>query len=61
VDGWFYVHHAMIMGLYNVDLLRSSSNAIGVSLDWIRGRSAFGQLVEYTTVNTFALGIQYYW
>ena len=51
----------MIMGIYNLDTERSSSNAFAVSVDFIRGQSPFGQLVEYTHVSTFALGVSYYW
>jgi hypothetical protein len=47
--------------LYNLDTARSSSNAVGLSFDWIDGRSPFGQLTEYTTLRTFAMGFEYYW
>jgi Protein of unknown function (DUF1207) len=60
-DGFWYVQHATVLGLYNLDTERSSSNAVGLSLDWIRGRSPFGQLTEYTHVDTLALGVEYYW
>ena len=60
-DGYWYVQHATVMVLYNLDTERSSSNAVGLSVDWIRGRSPFGQLTEYTHVDTIALGLSYYW
>ena len=60
-DGFWYVQHATVLGLYNLDTERSSSNAVGLSLDWIRGRSPFGQLTEYTHVDALALGVSYYW
>lgn len=60
-SGYWYVQHAMLMLLYNLDTARSSSNALGLSLDWIRGRSPFGQLTEYTRVEALAVGLQYYW
>lgn len=60
-DGWWYVQHATVMGLYNLDTERSSSNALGLSLDWMDGRSPFGQLTEYTHVNAWAVGLSYYW
>jgi hypothetical protein len=60
-DGYWYVQHAMVMALYNLDTERSSSNAVGLSLDWIDGRSPFGQLTQYTTLRTLAVGLQYYW
>ncbi|HVR60777.1 MAG TPA: DUF1207 domain-containing protein [Polyangia bacterium] len=60
-DGYWPIQHAVLMGLYNLDTAHSSSNAVGLSLDWMRGRSPFGQLVEYATVNAIAGGIQYYW
>lgn len=59
--GFWQLQHAMLMGLYNLDTERLSSNSVGLSLDWIDGRSPFGQLVEYTHVRTFAMGLQYYW
>jgi hypothetical protein len=59
--GYWYVQHAMVMALYNLDTQRSSSNAVGFSVDWIDGRSPFGQLTEYTTLRAFAIGLQYYW
>ena len=59
--GFWYVQHAMLMLLYNLDTARSSSNALGLSIDWIRGRSPFGQLTEYTRVEAVAVGVQYYW
>ena len=59
--GFFYVQHATLMGLYNLDTAHSSSNALGLSVDWIRGRSPFGQLIEYATVDAFAVGLSYYW
>ena len=37
------------------------ANAVGFSVDWIDGRSPFGQLTEYTKLRTFAIGIEYYW
>ena len=60
-DGYWPIQHAVLMGLYNLDTAHSSSNAVGLSLDWMHGRSPFGQLVEYATVSTIAGGIQYYW
>jgi len=60
-SGYWYVQHAMLMLLYNLDTERSSSNALGLSIDWIRGRSPFGQLTEYTRVEAIAVGMQYYW
>jgi hypothetical protein len=60
-SGYWYVQHAMLMLLYNLDTERSSSNALGLSVDWIRGRSPFGQLTEYTRVEAIAVGLQYYW
>jgi hypothetical protein len=60
-SGFWYIQHATVMGLYNLDTERSSSNAVGLSLDWIRGRSPFGQLTEYTHVDALALGLEYYW
>jgi hypothetical protein len=60
-SGFWYVQHAMLMLLYNLDTERSSSNALGVSVDWIRGRSPFGQLTEYTRMEAIAVGMQYYW
>ena len=60
-SGYWYVQHAMLMLLYNLDTVRSSSNALGLSVDWIRGRSPFGQLTEYTPVEAIAVGMQYYW
>jgi len=60
-SGFWYVQHAMLMLLYNLDTERSSSNALGLSVDWIRGRSPFGQLTEYTRVEAIAVGLQYYW
>ena len=60
-SGFWYVQHATLMGLYNLDTERSSSNAVGLSLDWIRGRSPFGQLTEYTYVDALAVGLSYYW
>jgi hypothetical protein len=60
-SGYWYVQHAMVMALYNLDTERSSSNAVGFSVDWIDGRSPFGQLTEYTKLRTFAIGIEYYW
>jgi hypothetical protein len=59
--GFFYVQHATLIGLYNLDTAHSSSNALGLSIDWIRGRSPFGQLIEYATVDAFAAGLSYYW
>ena len=59
--GFWYVQHAMLMLLYNLDTSRSSSNALGLSFDWLRGRSPFGQLTEYTRVDAFGVGLQYYW
>lgn len=60
-SGFWYVQHAMLMLLYNLDTERSSSNAVGLSIDWLRGRSPFGQLTEYTRVEAIAVGLQYYW
>ncbi len=60
-SGFWTIQHAMLIGLYNLDTDRSSSNAVGFSLDWIRGRSPFGQLTEYTHVDTIAGGFEYYW
>jgi len=60
-DGWWTVQHASLMAFYNLDTERSSSNAVGLSLDWIVGRSPFGQLTEYAHVNALALGFSYYW
>jgi hypothetical protein len=60
-SGYWYVQHAMVMALYNLDTERSSSNAVGFSVDWIYGRSPFGQLTEYTQLRTFAIAMQYYW
>jgi hypothetical protein len=60
-SGYWYVQHAMVMALYNLDTERSSSNSVGLSVDWIDGRSPFGQLTEYTKLRTFSIGIQYYW
>ena len=59
--GFFYVQHATLIGLYNLDTAHSSSNSLGLSIDWIRGRSPFGQLIEYATVDAFAAGLSYYW
>lgn len=59
--GSWYTQHAMLIGLYNLDTERSSSNAVGLSIDWIRGRSPFGQLTEYTRVDALAIGFEYYW
>lgn len=60
-SGYWYVQHATLMLLYNLDTARSSSNAVGLSLDWLRGRSPFGQLTAYTSVEAIAVGLQYYW
>ncbi|HVR04345.1 MAG TPA: DUF1207 domain-containing protein [Polyangia bacterium] len=60
-NSWWPIQHASIMAFYNLDTERSSSNAVGVSLDWIVGRSPFGQLTEYTRVDALALGFSYYW
>jgi hypothetical protein len=60
-DGFWYIQHATLLGLYNLDTERSSSNAVGLSLEWIRGRSPFGQLTEYTHVDALAVGLSYYW
>ena len=60
-SGFWYVEHAMLFGLYNLDTERSSSNAVGLSLDWIRGRSPFWQLTEYTRVDAIAIDFEYYW
>lgn len=60
-SGFWTIQHAMLIGLYNLDTERSSSNAVGFSLDWIHGRSPFGQLTEYTRVDAIAGGFEYYW
>jgi Protein of unknown function (DUF1207) len=61
-SGDWFVHHVLLMGLYNLDRRRSSSNAFGVSVDFMRGRSPFGQLTEYARLdNVLALGVSYYW
>lgn len=60
-SGFWYLHHAMLIALYNLDTVRSSSNAVGFSVDWIHGRSPFGQLTEYTRVDAIAGGFEYYW
>jgi hypothetical protein len=60
-SGFWYVQHATAMALYNLDTQHSSSNAVGLSFDWIQGRSPFGQLTEYAYVKTFALGLVYFW
>jgi hypothetical protein len=60
-DGYWYIQHALIMGLYNLDTERSTSNAFGLSIEWIHGRSPYGQLTEYARTDTFAIGLSYYW
>ena len=60
-SGFWYVQHATAMALYNLDTQHSSSNAVGLSFDWIQGRSPFGQLTEYARVKAFALGVVYFW
>jgi hypothetical protein len=61
VDGYWRIHHLVLIGLYNLDTSRSSSNAVGLSLEWLSGPSPFGQLTEYAEVHTVAGGLAYYW
>jgi hypothetical protein len=59
--GFWYVQHATAIALYNLDTARSASNAVGLTFDWIQGRSPFGQLTQYAHVQTLAFGLVYYW
>ena len=59
--GFWYIQHATFMALYNLDTQHSSSNAVGVTFDWIEGRSPFGQLTQYAYVQALALGLAYFW
>jgi hypothetical protein len=60
-SGYWLTHHAMAMLVFNLDTLRSTSNALALSLEFIDGRNQHGQLVEYATVRTGSLGVSYYW
>jgi hypothetical protein len=59
--GYWCVQHATAIALLNLDTAHSSSNAVGLTFDWIQGRSPFGQLTQYAHVETFAFGLVYYW
>jgi hypothetical protein len=34
-NGFWYIEHATVTGLYNLDTERSSSNAVGLALEWL--------------------------
>jgi hypothetical protein len=59
-DHWV-THHAMAMLVFNLDTARSTSNALAFSLELIDGRNQHGQLNEYDTIRTGAVGVSYYW
>jgi hypothetical protein len=62
LDGGAWVtHHAVAMLVFNLDTLRSTSNALALSLELIDGRNQHGQLIEYDSVRTVAAAISYYW
>ena len=44
-----------------LDTLRSTSNALSVSIEYLDGHNQHGQLTAYDTVRTGAIGLQYYW
>jgi hypothetical protein len=59
--GHWVTHHAMAMLVFNLDTLRSTSNALALSIEYIHGRNQRGQLTEYDEVNAGAVGLSYYW
>jgi hypothetical protein len=59
--GYWSTHHAVLMYAHNLDLERSSSNALAVGLELLWGRLQHGQLIEYATTKTGALSLAYYW
>lgn len=60
-SGTWVTHHAMAMVMFNLDTMRSTSNALSISLEFLDGRNQHGQLIEYDTIRTGAIGLQYYW
>jgi hypothetical protein len=60
-SGHWLTHHAMAILLFNLDTLRSTSNALAISIEFIDGRNQRGQLIEYDTIRTGALAVSYYW
>jgi hypothetical protein len=60
-SGTWVTHHAQAMLMFNLDTLRSTSNALSISLEFFDGRNQHGQLIEYDRFTTGAIGLQYYW
>jgi len=60
-QGHWVTHHAVAMLVFNLDTLRSTSNALALSVEYLHGRNQFGQLIEYDQVDAVALGVSYYW
>ena len=60
-SGFWLTHHAMAMLIFNLDTLRSTSNALAVSLEYINGRNEHGQLIEYDQLRVAAASVSYYW
>jgi hypothetical protein len=60
-SGHWLTHHAMAMLVFNLDTMRSTSNALALSLEYIDGRDQHGQLVEYHTIHAIAGAVSYYW
>lgn len=60
-SGRWVTHHAMAMIMFNLDTMRSTSNALSISLEFLDGRNQHGRLIEYDSIRTGAIGLQSYW
>jgi Protein of unknown function (DUF1207) len=60
LSGYWATSHAMLMALYNLGVERSTTNAVGLSIELLWGRVQHGQLLQYATVGTVAASLSYY-
>jgi hypothetical protein len=60
-NSYWVTHHAVAMLVFNLDTLRSTSNALALSIEYLDGRNQHGQLTEYDKVRSGAVGLSYYW
>lgn len=61
LGGYWVTQHAVLAALYNLDLDRSSTNAVALGIEVLWGRVQHGQLMGYATVGTGSVSLSYYW